>query len=177
MADWARKIANWLMAAPSERPHGLIGPGSAPALPGQGIASPWASTEHLSTIVYRDLLGGDGRAMPTRAEAMGIPAIAKARHRLASAAARCPLIRLGGAGDELDPGWLQQGAGRVSPQHRMVWTMDDLVFHGWSWGAEDRGTEAGPITAAVRGRWEGGGLEERGGGWEGLGAARGHGRC
>lgn len=95
------------------------------------IKSPW-SEGNLESIVWRDIFGLD--VMPvTRAEAMSVPAIARARHRLAADAARCPLTLLSSDGTEApDAAWLQHTSTATSPQHRMVWTVDDLIFHGWS---------------------------------------------
>jgi hypothetical protein len=123
-------------------------------LPGQtqvGPRSPWV-TGSLSKIVWADILGTESLPV-SRAEAMGVPAIARSRHLLTSDAARCPFSvydeagRVAGAG-----GWLQSTSLAVSPQHRAVWTVDDLIFGGWSlWVAqrEDNDPE-GEITDAAR---------------------------
>lgn len=115
----------------------------------RGIASPWA-TGTLTQIVVRDILGLDTVPV-SRAEAMGIPAIAKARHRLCSDAARAPLVVMEGDAEVRDQStaWLQRTSLPGTPQHRMVWTVDDLVFYGWSLWAVQRDGD-GAITAAAR---------------------------
>ena len=69
---------------------------------------------------------------------MTIPAVAKARQILVSTIAKYPLVALDGADDvTASHAWLQATDGEVSPWHRMAWTIDDLIFFGWSlWGVE-----------------------------------------
>ena len=64
---------------------------------------------------------------------MGIPAIARARHILCADAARCPLEVLDTTGPRPTlGGWMQATTLTTSPQHRAVWTVDDLIHYGWS---------------------------------------------
>jgi hypothetical protein len=119
--------------------------------PHPALVSPWANDETLSTIVWADLLDTD--LLPiTRAEAMAVPAMARARHLLTGAVAACPLYAYRGATqlpDAEQPAWMYRTDGPVSPFHRMLWTVDDLLFHGWSLWAVDRGTD-GTLLAADR---------------------------
>lgn len=112
-----------------------------------GIASPFATSDHLSTIVWRDLLGGAVDDVPvTRAEAMSVPAIARARHVLTSTIARTSLDAVDAAGTVLDPApaILAQPDPAVSRFVQLVWTVDDLIFHGRSlWFVLDRYAEDG----------------------------------
>lgn len=104
--------------------------------PNGGIVSPW-QTQQLSQIVWSDIFGSEA-ALISRAEAMTIPAVAKARQILVSTIAKFPLRTYDNAG-QVTPGhkWLQATDGEVSPWHRMAWTIDDLIFSGWSlWGVE-----------------------------------------
>lgn len=103
----------------------------------------------LNAIVWADLVGGDG--ILNRAAAIAIPALARQRHLLVGTIARCPLVQLG-PGEQLpqlgdtaawealyarQPLWMTRTDRDVSPYHRMLWTVDDLLFHGWSlWEAE-----------------------------------------
>ena len=116
----------------------------------KGIASPWA-TGTLTQVVWRDILGTE--ALPvTRAEAMSIPALARARHILVTDAARCPLEVYDGKTKATVPhqsSWLQRTNLPTSPQHRMVWTVDDLVFYGWSLWIVQR-DDHGAIADAAR---------------------------
>lgn len=117
-------------------------------LPNRGIVSPWSNAQ-LSQVVWSDIFGVESNTI-TRAEAMTIPAVAKARQILVSTIARYPLIALDTAG-AVSPShaWLQATDGEVSPWHRMAWTIDDLIFYGWSlWGVERDAN--GEITKADR---------------------------
>lgn len=107
------------------------------------IRSPW-STGDLSQIVWADLFGADEIAWPlTRAAAIQVPAVARARHLLAGTVARLPLraVKLDTPVDP-QPNWLTRTDGTMSPWHRMVWTIDDLLFAGWSLWACERDSRA-----------------------------------
>lgn len=125
------------------------------ALPMSGIVSPW-QTGQLSQIVWSDIFGTEANII-SRAEAMTIPAVAKARQILVSTIAKYPLVAYDANG-AVNPShkWLQATDGDVSPWHRMAWTIDDLMFYGWSlWGVER--DAAGDIIKADRcpiERWE-----------------------
>lgn len=119
-----------------------IGTGGA-SLPPVELLSPWADTSNLSTIVWADLLDVDLLPM-TRAEAMAVPAAARARHLLCGTIAGLPLVALRGS-EQLTgpdaPSWTYRSDGPVSPWHRMLWTVDDVLWHGWSLWAVDRGAD------------------------------------
>jgi hypothetical protein len=122
-----------------------------------GLVSPWASSDDLSSIVWADLLDVD--LLPiTRAEAMAVPAMARARHLLVGAVATCPLVAYAGQDplpDDQQPAWCYRTDGDVSPWHRMAWTVDDLLFSGWSLWAVDRGADGALLAAdrVPRDRW------------------------
>lgn len=85
-----------------------------------------------------------------RAEAMAVPAVAKARHLICSPLARRPLVAY--RGDEQlaqQPAWLYRTNTQTHPNIRMLWTLDDLLFGGWSLWAVERGTSR-QITDAIR---------------------------
>ena len=119
-----------------------------------GIVSPWAGGQ-LHQIVWSDLFGTETQFI-SRVEAMTIPAVAKARQILVSTIARFPLITLDADNNPVDHPWLQATDGEVSPWHRLAYTIDDLIFFGWSlWGVERDAN--GTITKADRcpiERWE-----------------------
>lgn len=106
------------------------------AMPMSGIVSPWAGGQ-LSQVVWSDIFGVEANTI-SRKEAMTIPAVAKARQILVTSIAKYPLVALSGADDvTASHAWLQATDGEVSPWHRMAWTIDDLIFFGWSlWGVE-----------------------------------------
>ncbi len=103
------------------------------------LASPWQPTHQLARVldglVLSEVLGMDTLRPLTRAEAMAVPAVARARHIIAGTVARIPL-RAYRAGQLLTgpaaPPWITSTAGALSPYHRALWTADDLLFHGWS---------------------------------------------
>lgn len=123
-----------------------------------GIASPWAVTSSLEAIAWADILNTTLLPM-TRAEAMSVPAIAKARHVVAPRVASTPLHVFRFARDPAtgaesdtqlgDPKWISRTDDGVSPWHRMLWTVDDLIFHGWSLWGTTRGSE-GELLGAAR---------------------------
>jgi hypothetical protein len=121
-----------------------------PSLP--GLLAPqieaW-TTGQLEGLVWSDILGGEPLPV-TRAEAMAVPAVARARHLTAGAVARCPLqaLRYDVPVPE-QPGWMHATDGQLgdlapdrrrtlavttgqSPWWRMLWTIDDQLFYGYS---------------------------------------------
>jgi hypothetical protein len=114
-----------------------------------GLASPMAhDSATLNAVVWADLEGA--ATLLSRPAVMAIPAIARQRHLLAGSLARCPLVVLRGATtlpDADQPTWCYRTDGELSPYHRMLWTADDLLFHGWSLWRAGRGTEGQLLTA------------------------------
>jgi len=75
--------------------------------------------------------------------------MAKARHNLCPTVARFPLrVYAADALLPVQPAWCQRTDGPTSPYHRMLWTVDDLLFYGWSLWAVDRGTDGFPLQMA-----------------------------
>jgi hypothetical protein len=83
----------------------------------------------------------------TRGMAMAVPAVAKARHLLLRRRATSPGVVPGPTKDPEQPLWMQRTDGDLSPFHRMLWTVDDLLFYGWSLWAAKRGapTDGSPL--------------------------------
>ncbi|QDF17422.1 portal protein [Gordonia phage Coeur] len=109
--------------------------------------SPYDDINHLSSFVAPDWLPAHG---VTREAAMSVPAVARARRIICSSIASLPLRAY--RGDQLaetQPPWLDRTDGPVSPYHRMLWTVDDLLFYGWSAWAVARNS-AGVVIAADR---------------------------
>lgn len=117
------------------------------------ISSPW-TTGDLTAIVWADIFDAEWRPS-TRAEAMMVPAIARGRHVLATTVARLPLREYELDGTEPLPrdqqsAWITRTDTAVSPFHRMLWTIDDLIFTGWSlWAYQAAADSSGglPLTA------------------------------
>lgn len=122
-------------------------------------ASQFAGPNHLETIKlpseFRSDLGLP--AALSREQAMSVPALARARGLLATTIARLPLVSVDADGNDAGntPGFVTNTNGPISPFHRMLWTVDDLFFYGWSLWAAERNT-AGHVANAERvpyGRW------------------------
>lgn len=110
------------------------------------IRSPWTTTD-LAKVVWSDIFGAAFEPV-TRAEAMALPAVARGRHLLVSTIAQLPLACFRAA-ERLDtPAWLTRTSGPTSPAHRMAWTVDDLIFAGWSLWVVQRGAGGAIVDAA-----------------------------
>lgn len=121
-----------------------------------GPASPFHSSDALSSVVWADLLGSEVKTV-TRAGAMTIPALARHRHLICGVVARSPLVCLDRDVQQTDtPKWATRTDGELSPFHRMLWTADDLLFYGWSVWLAERGSEKQLLTATriAPSRWE-----------------------
>jgi len=137
--------------------------GSSVSLPVQVGPSSWAADgDALAAVVWTDLVGGTNTLL-TRAAAIAIPAVARQRHLLCGTIARCPLRVVDGPTNTLVPAsswrWAHRTDGPVHPYHRMLWTVDDLLFHGWSlWratrGWADPSSATRPLLSAERIPWE-----------------------
>ncbi|MGG7509431.1 hypothetical protein [Plantibacter sp. YIM 135249] len=112
------------------------------------MRSQWAQGQ-LNSILAAEFMG-QGAALLTRAEAMTIPSVAKARAILCGQIAPAPLVALDEAGKlDTQPAWLYRTNGAMTPHHRMIWTIDDCLFDGWSlWGTPRN--SAGDIESAER---------------------------
>lgn len=114
------------------------------ARPPRAIASPW-SPHTLAPVLAEDILGVTGAPSVTREAAMQVPAVARARHILTSTVARLPLRVMDVRGAlQQQPTFLTRTDGVVSPQLRLAWTVDDLLFHGYSLWAVERNADGSP---------------------------------
>lgn len=123
--------------------------GAAPgAMP---MASPWSSPHphHLSPVIGLEVLGDMPRRVQ-RDQAIQIAPLSRARQLIVSTIPRLPLVATTADGEETElPHFLTASTGTLSPFHRMLWTIDDLFFYGWSLWAVERDAD-GTITDAVR---------------------------
>ena len=125
-----------LSALGLRQPGDVSSPSRSAGRSARRIVSPWSSSA-LQSIAFADIFGKDFQPV-TRGQAMRVPAVAKARH-LVCGLARQPLRAY--QGDRLlseQPRWLSRTDGEVAPRIRMLWTLDDLFFGGWSLWALDR---------------------------------------
>lgn len=142
-------ISDWLSRGPrvvESLSSGVDSIGSTSAR--AGIQSPW-TTGQLQKLVWSDIFGIETQWI-TRAEALTIPAVFKARAVLLSLIADKVLYALrNGVRVDPQPTWLSWTPGQLSPWQRMANTVDDLVFYGWSLWSRENGSR-GEILSAVR---------------------------
>lgn len=123
----------------------------APETAGQrlSIRSPW-SDGNLTPVLAKEILGVVAPPALTREVAMSVPAVARCRHLIVSSLASMPLRALDKNGLLAEqPRWLSATNGLLPPQHRVGAMVDDLLFHGGSLLAVERGY-GGAILDAVR---------------------------
>lgn len=110
------------------------------------FVTPWSSSD-LQRIVFEDIFGTDVPSN-TRSAAMRIPAIARGRNVMVSSVARNPLVAMRvDQRIEPQPTWLSAATGGTSPQLRMAWTVDDLIFYGRSLWWRENGSDNFPLGA------------------------------
>lgn len=148
LRDLLRTAANLPQDAARANPHAGAPPVS--------VGTPWGSEHphHLESVVWADVAGIANTGPATRAQAMAVPAIARARNLIVPTIASWPLRALRGA-DPLDIRWLDRSDGLSSPFLRMCHTVDDLMFYGVSLWALARDVDGQVIRAAhvPFGRW------------------------
>lgn len=94
---------------------------------------------------------GTDRPLNTRDAAMKLPALARARNLLVSTICRVPLVALTGQTlmpETEQPAWLTATGDGTSPQIRLAWTIDDLMFSGWSCWARTNDEDGNLVTAS-----------------------------
>jgi hypothetical protein len=128
---------------------------------GLELASPWgAASPQLTSILWADTFGLLGKDLPlTRQAAMQVPALARARHLVCGFGAKAQLVVFKGENKRpVQPKWISRTGTGLTPFHRMLWTLDDVFFSGWSLWKVDRSTVGGPITGGATRvplhRWE-----------------------
>lgn len=130
------------------------------------LASPWQSAHphHLDSIVYNGIFGKAGQRSVSRKEAVQIPALSRARLLITSTIPRLPLKATYVETSEpaVVPYWLNHSEGTVTPFHRMLWTVDDLFFYGWSLWSLERDQSSGDITSAARIPYDRWGFDDNG---------------
>lgn len=120
------------------------------------ISSPYSQGAALEQLLFPDLFGDDvlERLPMDRSQAITIPAVSKARNLLVSTISKFPLVARtqvkGVTGDRIDnqPRFLYRTDTDVSPYERMAWTIDDLIFYGYSlWKRVNSATDQTPLSA------------------------------
>lgn len=128
-------------SAVTELQAALTGPGPT-IVPAPTLASPWYASNHLGNVVWSDLFGTEDLPI-TRAEAMAIPAVARARNVVATTLGRLPIragrLMVDADGAEtftphaLQPTVLVQPDTAQARYVTLTWLVDDLIFEGLSW--------------------------------------------
>lgn len=104
---------------------GAIDPSTLP------FATPFGTSD-LARVVFDDVWG-DVAPENTRSAAVAIPALWRGLNLVKTSVAKVPLVVMRSAAREpSQPTWLTQTGDGSSPQQRMAWTVDDLVFYGYS---------------------------------------------
>jgi hypothetical protein len=127
--------------------------------PGYGrldVRSPWTDGDLWPIGLPPDLIGAEYLPM-TRVEALAVDAISRGRDLVCTTVARAPLVAL--RGDErLDPqpAFLAATDTTTHPGTRILWTVDDLIFTGWSLWIRENGADGFPVRVdrIPRARWE-----------------------
>lgn len=121
-----------------------------------GVVFPWSrNTGALRSLVYRDIYGTDASEIVTRATAMRVAPVKRARAVIVGRIADLPLemgefVRGEFVADTKQPPWLTATTDvATTPWRRTAWTLDDLLFTGWSLWAVTR-NDAGEVTDADR---------------------------
>lgn len=111
------------------------------------IRSPWSTTQ-LQAAVLADIFNTDAGPV-SRAEAMSVPSVAKARHLTCTLLPAYPLVAYKGQPADAEPApldeqpaWLNSTAGSVHPTTRLTWSLDDAFFGGWTLWLLDRDDDA-----------------------------------
>ena len=109
--------------------------------------SPFSPSGGLEQVFWSDVFGEEGPAFTSRDHAMKIPALARARNLLVSTICRAPMVAYKGdvaLGLKQQPTFLYATDGVTPPSHRLAWTVDDLIFYGWSlWGRGENSVDTG----------------------------------
>lgn len=131
-------------------------------------SSPWAEPCGLPAILYRDLVDTSHGGFISRGAAMRLAPIRRGRNFLVSTISRLPLVDLvlgqtvpapadyATRADYVDalaafhatqPTWMYRSDDGASPQHRMTWMVDDLIFRPATLLATTRSESTGlPLT-------------------------------
>jgi hypothetical protein len=109
------------------------------------VLKTWEPSPDLSPVTITGELYGLETLPVSRFEAMTVPPVARCRHLLCGGIARFPLIDTA-APDP--PIWANRQDDELPPYHRMVSTVDDLLFYGCSLWDATRGTDGFPYRMA-----------------------------
>ena len=120
------------------------------------VQTPWENDNLTANVILAEAFGITTN-IATRQNAMSVPAIAKARHIITSTVAAA--IWRAYKDDSVlqsQPPFLYRTNSQLTPVHRMIWTVDDLLFYGWSLWVVTRASDKAIIDAVriPRSRWD-----------------------
>lgn len=141
-------LSGWALTASTPPPAPPVTPDVSATM---SVASPWADNSELFTADLAAMFGVDADCLPvTRRQAIALPAVARGRDLICISVARLALWGMDGNGRlAVQPRILQRPEIGRSRFMTYVWTVDDMLFHGFgTWLVVQRYAEDGrPITA------------------------------
>lgn len=111
------------------------------------IRSPWSNSEHLGEVVFTQQFGIDARGKVAREAAIGCATVAGVRDVICGRIFRLPLIEYGTDGQPtaVQPAYLVQPERGRPRSQTILWTVDELIFHGRAfWQVTERNAEGRP---------------------------------
>lgn len=122
---------------------------SSPTGPPLAVESPWAPSDYLTVATWAGLFDNPDALPVTRAQAIAIPGVARGRDLICVSVARLPLFASDNNGRRASqPRIITRPEMGRSRFVTLVWTVDDLLFYGFSvWQVLQRYAEDGrPMT-------------------------------
>lgn len=110
-----------------------------------GVMFPWSATSStLQALVYADIYGTTDNEIVTRESAMRVAPVKRGRAVIIGRLGDLPLeqgefVKGAFVADDVQPAYLTQTKSVAStPWQRFAWSLDDVLFAGWSLWASDR---------------------------------------
>lgn len=105
--------------------------------------SPFSPASDLNRLVWHDMFGDTaGVSVNSRDSAMRIAAVARGRNLIVSTICRFPFALFAGEEERPPAPWMFRTNDGSSWQLRNAWTVDDLMFYGWSLWRWTRGADS-----------------------------------
>jgi hypothetical protein len=126
------------------RPRAGVVPGIAPGGQGALIASPWSGSSTITQVTVASEVFGASATYATREQALQVPSLLKARNLICENIAKNPLEAWRGTDklpDRNQPTFLYRTNSGFGPYMRMLMTVDDLMWSGFSLWAVVRGSD------------------------------------
>lgn len=111
------------------------------------LRSPWSDSSHLEAVTFDLQYGINARGKVSRESAIGCATVSGVRDVIAGRIFRLPLIEYGtdGQPSNKQPSYLTQPERGRPRSQTILWTVDELIFHGRAfWEVTDRTAEGRP---------------------------------